>query len=42
MSEHKEFWKFERKVYRVLIVLCTIVLVAAVVAWYVSGEWRKV
>lgn len=34
MSQHKKFWKFERKVYRFLIILCTIVLVLAIVAMY--------
>jgi hypothetical protein len=37
MNEHKTFWKFERKVFRVLIVLCTIALITAILAWYLSG-----
>ncbi|WP_262890082.1 hypothetical protein [Muriicola marianensis] len=38
MSEHKKFWKFERRVYRVLIVLCTLALIVAILAWYFLGE----
>ena len=38
MTQHKDFWKFERKVYRVLIILCTLVLIAAVIAWYLYGK----
>jgi cell division protein FtsL len=34
MSQHKKFWKFERKIYRILIVLCTIALVLAILAMY--------
>lgn len=38
MTDHKKFWKFERKVFRVLIILCTIALITAILAWYLLGE----
>ncbi|HMB64177.1 MAG TPA: hypothetical protein VKN36_13945 [Eudoraea sp.] len=34
MTDHKRFWRRERAVYRILIVVCAIVLVAAIAAVY--------
>ncbi len=34
MTDHKRFWKRERAVYRILIVICAIVLIAAIIGVY--------
>lgn len=36
MREHRKFWKRSRRVYRLLIVLCAVALVAAIVVFYVN------
>lgn len=41
MSDHKSFWKNSRKAYRFLIVICTTVLIAAIVVFYVKGNRDK-
>lgn len=40
MSEHRKFWKGSRRVYRLLIVICALALVAAAVVFYIN-DGRK-
>ncbi|NAS10393.1 monoheme cytochrome C [Poritiphilus flavus] len=38
MTDHKRFWRRERIVYRILIVICTVVLVVALIGGYILSE----
>jgi hypothetical protein len=38
MTDHKRFWRRERGVYRILIVICALTLILAIVAIYFVGD----
>ena len=38
MSESRKFWKSSRRVYRLLIVICTLALVSGVVIFFMNGN----
>ena len=44
MSEHRNFWKNSRRVYRLLIVICTLALVSGILIFYINrdaeGEYK--
>lgn len=42
MTEHKRFGKHARRLYRILIVICTLALIAAVVVYYIFSEKDRV
>ena len=41
MTDHKRFWKRERAVYRVLIVICALVLIVAIIGIYFIDKDEK-
>lgn len=38
MTEHKKYRKYERAIYRILIVVCALVIILAILAMYFFGE----
>ncbi len=38
MTEHKKYRKYERAIYRVLIVICALAVIAAILVMYFFGD----